>query len=448
VLLPSLAFTVSTAFKDSLLKAKQTELESMAYALIATFEISGSRVNMPFNVFDDRLNMPQSGYQAFIVLNQTVVWQSTSSTLQPTPLDYPSAKTGEQIFADELKSLPDTFLFTFTAEFESENQFIPIKFYLLEDQDAFHRELATFNQSLFRNGVWIALLISGLLLLSLLSVVSPVKHLVSQLSKAAKGTSRQDGNVSLNGVYPKELNAVKDSVNALLLSESQQRTRFKHALQDLAHSLKTPLSILQGDTAIPESSKAPILQIDQIIQRQLSRSVLGKAGWQQRIDLYDLLNKIIESMHKIYRDKHLQITCDNAPLNFTYPIDTTDAYELFGNILDNACKAARTTVTVTFTTEANAQIISIIDDGPGIPEALQADVLTRGKRLDTYHQGHGIGLATVSDLVEMYGATLQVISPITDTEGHIESRNEESFSEQSIVVNQAGTRISVCLPNN
>ena len=176
--------------------------------------------------------------------------------------------------------------------------------------------------------------------------------------------------------------------------------------------------------------------------------MLGKAGWQQRIDLYDLLNKIIESMHKIYRDKHLQITCDNAPLNFTYPIDTTDAYELFGNILDNACKAARTTVTVTFTTEANAQIISIIDDGPGIPEALQADVLTRGKRLDTYHQGHGIGLATVSDLVEMYGATLQVISPITDTEDHIESRNEESFSEQSIVVNQASTRISVCLPNN
>jgi len=209
VLLPSLAFTVSTAFKDSLLKAKQTELESMAYALIATFEIDGSQINMPFNVFDDRLNMPQSGYQAFIVLNQTVVWQSTSSTLQPTPLTYPSAKTGEQIFADELTSLPDTFLFTFTAEFESENQFIPIKFYLLEDQGAFHRELATFNQSLFRNGVWVALLISGLLLLSLLSVVSPVKHLVSQLSKAAKGTPNQDGVVSLSGAYPKELNAVK-----------------------------------------------------------------------------------------------------------------------------------------------------------------------------------------------------------------------------------------------
>jgi two-component system sensor histidine kinase PhoQ len=428
VLLPSLAFTVSTAFKDSLIKAKQTELESMAYALIATFEIDGSQINMPFNVFDDRLNMPQSGYQAFIVLNQTVVWQSTSSTLQPTPLTYPSAKTGEQIFADALTSLPDTFLFTFTAEFESENQFIPIKFYLLEDQGAFHRELATFNQSLFRNGVWVALLISGLLLLSLLSVVSPVKHLVSQLSKAAKGTPNQDGVVSLSGAYPKELNAVKDSVNALLLSESQQRTRFKHALQDLAHSLKTPLSVLQGDETIPESSKAPILQIDQIIQRQLSRSVLGKAGWQQHIDVCELLQKIIDSMHKIYRDKGLRITFRTIPAGFLYPIDTTDAYELFGNILDNACKAAQSEVSVTMQTNIDTFIISISDDGQGIPEEMQSDMLTRGKRLDTYHQGHGIGLATVSDLVEMYGATLEVHSSTS----HAKS---------------SGTTISVCLPN-
>ena len=432
VLLPSLAFTVSTAFKDSLIKAKQTELESMAYALIATFEIDGSQINMPFNVFDDRLNMPQSGYQAFIVLNQTVVWQSTSSTLQPTPLNYPSAKTGEQIFADELTALPDMFLFTFTAEFESENQFIPIKFYLLEDKGSFHRELATFNQSLFRNGVWIALLISGLLLLSLMSVVSPVKHLVLQLSKAAKNASSQDAVQSVDGAYPKELDAVKDSVNALLLSESQQRIRFKHALQDLAHSLKTPLSVLQGDNAIPEASKAPIFQIDQIIQRQLSRSVLGKAGWQQHIDLCDILQKIIDSMHKIYREKELHISCSAVPKDFLYPIDTTDAYELFGNILDNACKAARSQVNVTIQASIADYTITISDDGPGIPEAMQTDILTRGKRLDTYHQGHGIGLATVSDLVAMYGATIHINSSTCDGTG--------SGKKTS------GTQISVCLP--
>lgn len=86
VLLPSLALTVSNAYQDSLIKAKQSELESMTYALIASFEIDGSQINMPFNVFDDRLNMPQSGYQALIVMNQTIVWQSSSSMLNATPL--------------------------------------------------------------------------------------------------------------------------------------------------------------------------------------------------------------------------------------------------------------------------------------------------------------------------------------------------------------------------
>ena len=74
VLLPSLALTVSNAYQDSLIKAKQSELESMTYALISSFEIEGSQINMPFNVFDDRLNMPQSCYQALIVMNQTTVW--------------------------------------------------------------------------------------------------------------------------------------------------------------------------------------------------------------------------------------------------------------------------------------------------------------------------------------------------------------------------------------
>ena len=133
-------------------------------------------------------------------------------------------------------------------------------------------------------------------------------------------------------------------------------------------------------------------------------------------------------MHKIYRDKGLRITFRANPAGFLYPIDTTDAYELFGNIVDNACKAAQSEVSVTMQTNIDNFIISISDDGPGIPEEMQSDMLTRGKRLDTYHQGHGIGLATVSDLIEMYGATLEV---------HSSTSHEKS----------SGTNIRVCLPN-
>lgn len=157
VLLPSLALTVSNAYQDSLIKAKQSELESMTYALIASFEIDGSQINMPFNVFDDRLNMPQSGYQALIVMNQTTVWQSSSSMLNATPLAYPQAQIGQSIFSDSPNAIPHAFLYTFTAEFESENQYIPIKFYIIEDKSAYYAELDTFNQSLLQNGLWVGL---------------------------------------------------------------------------------------------------------------------------------------------------------------------------------------------------------------------------------------------------------------------------------------------------
>ena len=410
VLLPSLALTVSNAYQDSLIKAKQSELESMTYALIASFEIDGSQINMPFNVFDDRLNMPQSGYQALIVMNQTIVWQSSSSMLNATPLAYPQAQIGQSIFSDSPNAIPDTFLYTFTAEFESENQYIPIKFYIIEDKSAYYAELDTFNQSLLQNGLWVGLLISGMLLLSLLSVVSPVKQLVEQLSKVASGQHYSQADNIIHGDYPKELNAVKDSVNQLLLSESQQRTRFKNALQDLAHSLKTPLSVLQGDADIPSQSKAPIEQIDQIIHRQLARSVLGKAGWQAQINMLSVVDRIIESMDKIYRDKQLRIELLCSHDTFMVAFDTADAYELLGNIIDNACKAAVSHIEISLQHSSAGHRISVTDDGPGIPSHLQQEILTRGKRLDTYKQGHGIGLASVNDLLDLYGATLKITS--------------------------------------
>ena len=410
MLLPILALTVSTAYQDSLIKAKQSELESMAYALIASFEMEGSQINMPFNVFDDRLNMPESGYQALIVMNQTTVWRSSSSMLNATPLIYPQANIGQSIFIDSPKAIPDSFLYTFTAEFESENQYIPIKFYIIESKTAYYAELTTFNHSLLQNGLWVGLLISGMLLLSLLSVVRPVKHLVEQLSNVASGVHHPQTDNLIHGDYPKELNAVKDNVNELLLSESQQRTRFKNALHDLAHSLKTPLSVLQGDDDIPAQSKAPIEQIDQIIHRQLARSVLGKASWQAQINILSVMDRILDSMRKIYRDKELNIEllCDHD--TFMVAIDTADAYELLGNVIDNACKAACTEVFISLKQFSNEQVISILDDGPGIPKHLQQEILTRGKRLDTYTQGYGIGLATVNDLLDLYGATMKITS--------------------------------------
>lgn len=90
--------------------------------------------------------------------------------------------------------------------------------------------------------------------------------------------------------------------------------------------------------------------------------------------------------------------------------DTADAYELLGNIIDNACKAAVSHIVISLQHSSAGHRISVTDDGPGIPSHLQQEILTRGKRLDTYKQGHGIGLASVNDLLDLYGATLKITS--------------------------------------
>ena len=88
--------------------------------------------------------------------------------------------------------------------------------------------------------------------------------------------------------------------------------------------------------------------------------------------------------------------------------DEADLTEILGNVLDNACKAAKSTVKLTVTGDAYQLLICIEDDGPGISEALQNQIFERGIRADSYLQGNGIGLAIVRDLVDSYNGRISV----------------------------------------
>ncbi|MGL5047813.1 MAG: ATP-binding protein, partial [Shewanella sp.] len=88
--------------------------------------------------------------------------------------------------------------------------------------------------------------------------------------------------------------------------------------------------------------------------------------------------------------------------------DAADLTEILGNLLDNACKAAKSTVTLTVTGDAYQLLICIEDDGPGISATLQSQIFERGIRADSYHQGNGIGLAIVRDLVDSYNGRIAV----------------------------------------
>jgi two-component system sensor histidine kinase PhoQ len=107
----------------------------------------------------------------------------------------------------------------------------------------------------------------------------------------------------------------------------------------------------------------------------------------------------------LYRDNRLSFTLD-VDESAIFKGDEGDLMEILGNILDNACKAAKSKVTIKVFNDNKKLTIEISDDGEGINQSQQAVILSRGGRADTYQAGHGIGLAIVNDLVNSYRGQL------------------------------------------
>jgi two-component system sensor histidine kinase PhoQ len=403
---PFTIFILDGAYTKSLTQAKMSELRLMNLGLLSAFELDGDVPYMPEVLYEEQLNLPGSGYIGVIVFRDTVIWQSASA-LEYT-LKAPSLRVdvGNELFLDNFETTigntNDFFVYAFTAEFASSNQFEPVHFYILNDKEQFSAERTTFVNTAWQ---WIATLCVILLIFIIVGislVLAPVRKLINEIAHAASGNKKQ-----LEARYPVEFDSLKRAINNLLTSEAEQRSRYKNSLGDLAHSLKTPLAAAMGTNALPFEAIESLTQIDNIIQRQLKRASAGKSGWQASIAVWPLLLKLADAMDKVYGHKHLKISLDGND-EAVFKGDQTDLMELCGNILDNACKAANSIVNVTVVENKEWLTVTIEDDGPGIPESERSTLLARGTRLDAYAEGQGIGMAIVSDLIAIYEGKLHI----------------------------------------
>lgn len=404
--IPFSVFTLDKAFTESLTQAKHNELKLMNLALVSAFELDGDVPYMPELLYEEQLNLPDSGYIGLIVFRGEIVWKSASALHNTINQPPAPATVGEERFLlteeGSIERLSSYFTYAFTAEFASERDFEPVHFYIINDKTEFNLEREAYLHRLWQ---WLAMLAVGLLILLLVGinvVLNPVRQLISEISRTANGRQPH-----LSQRYPVEFIPLKNSINRLIDVEAEQRSRYKNSLGDLAHSLKTPLAVAMGSPALPDETSEALQQIDNIIRRQLKRSAAAKSGWQAKVDVEPLGKKLISAMKKVHRERNLQFalevlgTCELRG-------DETDLMEMLGNLLDNACKAANGIVQLTLKQEGEWHQIIVEDDGPGIPHAQKSVLLERGKRLDTYIEGQGIGMAVVSDLVAIYEGRLEI----------------------------------------
>ena len=406
IFIPLSAITLEQAFNSSLTQSMLQQLQVQSLSLISEFELddSGSKAVMPEQLYNDQFNIPDSGLYAYIQSNQDVLWQSQSTLNWQQLPKLESPIIGNESFTEDFTMDTNYFLYAYTAEFESSQGYHPISFYILQDKTVFNNEKSKFAKTLWNWLGLIALLLLVLLVVSLNAALLPISRLNKQILEAESGQLKR-----IDQQYPPELEKLKNSINHLLDSEQQQRSRYKNSLSDLAHSLKTPLAVLSGTADLPQQANEPINQINLQIQRQLKRAVAGTSSTFEQAELIKpVIDKLFNAMSKVYADKKLQFNQSIQDEILGFHGDKTDLMEILGNVIDNACKAASSQVTATTSAQQNSLQIDIEDDGPGIPKSQREQLLERGTRLDSYKEGQGIGMAVVADLVSAYQGQIKI----------------------------------------
>ncbi|MDG4594736.1 MAG: HAMP domain-containing sensor histidine kinase [Candidatus Contendobacter sp.] len=263
----------------------------------------------------------------------------------------------------------------------------------------------------------IALAMFGALLLSQRRIVrrglAPLEQVRRELPRLARGEIAQ---LSLEA--PDEVRPLVAELNRLLDLLNQRQRRSRHALGNLAHALKTPLTALTqlaeqppptGDaTGWWRDLRQQLQQIRALTERELKRArIAGGGAPGQRVLLEREVADLIATLRRIHRDRDLAIEV-RIPPGSGFVGDRDDLLELLGNLLDNACQWAETEIWLTAGADAARLWLRIEDDGPGCPPEQLEALWQRGTRIDESRAGHGLGLAIVGDIVAQYGGALRL----------------------------------------
>jgi two-component system sensor histidine kinase PhoQ len=404
------AVALERAFRDSARGARQERLLAQVYLLMAAAEVDpGGRLSLPRPPAEPRLELPGSGLYAVIVdAGGTPVWRSRSALGADLPAGTPLAagiQRFEEIAADDGTPL---FAQRFGVRWTTAGGSYPFTFSVLEDLRPFEQQLGLYRRSLFGWLGAMAVLLLGALLLALRWGLRPLRRVAQELGRLEHGQQQL-----LSGDQPLELRGLTENLNALLARERAQQQRYRDALADLAHSLKTPLALMRaalrgGDAAVAPALEEQIERMDRVVGYHLQRAATsGRRALVPPQPLRPLVERLAGALAKVHAGKAVAFALELGP-DLRSRIDEGDLTELLGNVLDNAFKWCRRRVRVRGERETAGLVLHVDDDGPGIAAADAQQVLERGVRADESVPGHGIGLAVVRDILSAYGGSIAI----------------------------------------
>jgi signal transduction histidine kinase len=421
VLLAITGFVLASLFSAALERNFDHRLRAVADGLLANLDVSADGTpSLSTALADTRFNLPLSGWY----------WQVTPLKDADGAGDLASASLLEQRLVPSAAALstrqPDGVaafglidengvnlraieqVFTLPG---SERRFSVL---VAGNFDELSADVSAFNRALV-----LSLLLFGLgLVLAILVQVRfglrPLRSLENNLLAIRQGKAEQ-----LKGAYPAEIEPVAAELNLLIQSNTEIIERARTQVGNLAHALKTPLSVLTNEAAGQASPLAAKVREQAELMRGQVNLYLDRARRAARAqgigavtEVKPVLEALARTLERINRDKgvSVRVSCDEG---LKFRGEKQDLEEMVGNLLDNACKWADRQVDVSASlapelAAAGRQFlrIEVEDDGPGLPPEKRAEALKRGRRLDETKPGSGLGLSIVSETAAMYSGTL------------------------------------------
>lgn len=250
-----------------------------------------------------------------------------------------------------------------------------------------------------------AVMFAGSLLLTRI-MLAPVTRLEEAVRRMRDGET-----APLDSRWPREIMPVIGELKDLSAHIDRLIERSRNQTSDLAHALKTPLTIMrQAAERTPAETAEPLIaQLDRIersLDWHLTRRRLAGAHY-GRVNVCDVTEDVLFAMSRLFEGRDLDLK-SQVETNARFIGDEEDLHEMLGNLVENACKWASGSVTVSGAVSGDELHIRVDDDGPGIPDHVAEAVFRRGARLDETAPGHGHGLAIVRDITGLYGGAVDI----------------------------------------
>jgi signal transduction histidine kinase len=423
VLLALASIVLSELFQQALVRNFDARLRAVLDSLSANvFPGENGAPQLTGNMADTRFTLPESGWSWQVMPPGAVLKPLLSPSLlaKPIPLDptligerdadriasfaFRSAN-GQQLRAMEqritFKDVPGEFSFLVTGNFDE----------LLE-------EVRAFTNALYLSLGLLGVGLLGAIFFQVRYAMKPMAELQQKLTDIRAGKIEM-----LSGNFPTEMQPVADEMNLLIQSNFEIIDRARMQVGNLAHALKTPISVLTNEARESPGGLAEKVREQVAVMRDQVNLYLDRARRAARAqtigaatDIDPVLQSLARTLQRINKDKGVAITV-TCPAGLKFRGERQDLEEIVGNLMDNACKwckgkvEARARLLIQAGEDGRPRVlIEVDDDGPGVPPEKRSIALKRGQRLDEAKPGSGLGLNIVTETASMYGGKVELDS--------------------------------------